>query len=45
MSAYKEQTAPILPYYSEKGYLKNVNGMADMDAVFDEIKEIIDTDI
>ena len=45
LSAYKDQTAPILPYYSKKGYLKNVNGMADMDAVFDGIKEIIDADI
>ena len=41
LSAYKEQTAPILPYYSEKGSLKIVNGMAAVDEVFSEIKEVI----
>ena len=43
LTAYREQTAPILPYYSAKGSLKTVNGMAEMDSVFDEIKEIIDS--
>ena len=43
LSAYREQTAPILPYYAEKGSLKIVNGMAEMDTVFDDIKEIIST--
>ena len=42
LSAYKKQTAPILPYYSAKGYLKSIDGMAEMDSVFDEIKNIID---
>ena len=41
LSAYREQTAPILPYYSEKGSLKIVNGMAPVDEVFSEIKEVI----
>ena len=45
LSAYKEQTAPILPYYSDKGYLKDIDGMVNIDAVFDEIKEIIDNEI
>ena len=31
--AYHEQTAPILPYYREKGVLTTVDGMADFDAV------------
>ena len=43
LSAYREQTAPILPYYAEKGSLRTVNGMAEMDSVFDDIKEIIST--
>jgi len=41
LSAYREQTAPILPYYAKKGTLKTVNGMAEIDSVFDEIKGII----
>ena len=44
LSAYKEQTAPILPYYSTKGCLKSIDGMAEMDIVFDEIKKMIDGD-
>jgi len=44
LSAYKEQTAPILPYYSTKGCLKSIDGMAEMDIVFDEIKKMIDED-
>ncbi|PCJ59883.1 MAG: adenylate kinase [Rhodospirillaceae bacterium] len=31
--AYHEQTAPILPYYREKGVLTTVDGMKDFDAV------------
>jgi len=31
--AYHEQTAPILPYYAEKGVLASVDGMADIDEV------------
>ena len=44
LSAYKEQTALILPYYSTKGCLKSIDGMAEMDVVFDEIKKMIDGD-
>lgn len=44
LSAYKEQTALILPYYSTKGCLKSIDGMAEMDIVFDEIKKMIDGD-
>ncbi len=44
LSAYKEQTALILPYYSTKGCLKSIDGMAEMDVVFDGIKKMIDGD-
>ena len=30
LKAFQEQTAPILPYYSSKGLLKSVDGMAPM---------------
>lgn len=39
--AYREQTAPILPFYEDKGILKYVNGMKSMNEVFDNIKEIL----
>jgi adenylate kinase len=41
LEAYREKTAPILPYYREKGVLKCVDGMGTMEEVFDQIKEII----
>ncbi len=42
LAVYHEQTAPIIPYYREKGALKAINGMADMDAVSTEISAILD---
>jgi adenylate kinase len=38
---YRQQTAPILPYYRDKGILKVVDGMAEMDAVTRQIEAII----
>jgi adenylate kinase len=38
---YRKQTAPILPYYREKGILTSIDGMGDMNAVASEIEEII----
>ncbi len=37
LKAYREQTAPILPYYKKKGLLHRVDGMADPDQVTQEI--------
>ncbi len=39
--AYREQTAPILPYYQGKGLLRHVDGMAKPDLVGMEISGII----
>ncbi|MHA1114308.1 MAG: adenylate kinase, partial [Alphaproteobacteria bacterium] len=36
--AYHDQTAPILPYYAEKGVLAPVDGMADIDEVGRQIE-------
>jgi adenylate kinase len=33
LKAYHAQTAPLLPYYEEKGLLRTVDGMADIDEV------------
>ena len=41
LEAYHAQTAPILPYYREKGILKSVDGMQDIDAVTSQIEEIL----
>ena len=37
LAAYHEQTAPILPHYREKGILREVDGMASIDAVAGQI--------
>ena len=42
LQAYRDQTAPILPYYDQQGKLKQVDGMADIDEVTDQIKRILD---
>lgn len=38
---YRRQTAPILPYYSSRGILRRVDGMADIDTVTGEIQEVL----
>lgn len=37
LGSYHSQTAPLLPYYRNKGVLKSVDGMADIDAVTAQI--------
>ena len=41
LQAYRDQTAPILPYYQAKGLLKSVNGMASMEQVAKELAHIL----
>ncbi len=41
LSAYNEQTAPLLPYYLEQGKLTEVDGMADIEAVSSQIDQIL----
>lgn len=42
LQAYHDQTAPIISYYRQKGVLKSVDGMAAIDQVTKQLKEIID---
>jgi adenylate kinase len=42
LKAYHEQTAPLLPYYRNKGLLITVDGMAEIDDVSAEVFEKID---
>jgi adenylate kinase len=38
---YRQQTAPILPYYQRKGVLSSVDGMGEMDEVARQIEAVI----
>ena len=41
LAAYREQTAPILPYYEGQGVLRSVDGMADIDEVARQIETVL----
>jgi adenylate kinase len=41
LAAYHKQTAPILPYYKERGVLETVDGMADIDVVTEQIETLL----
>src|SRR5262249_13307450 len=38
---YRNQTAPILPYYADRGVLRRVDGMAPIEVVTGEIDRIL----
>ena len=39
LNVYTSQTKPLLSYYEAQGLLKNVDGMGDIDAIFERIKK------
>ena len=41
LAAYHEQTAPIITYYAGKGSLQSIDGMAAIDEVTAQMKEVI----
>ncbi len=41
LKAYHAETAPLLPYYAEKGMLKTIDGMIEIDQVTAEIDEVL----
>lgn len=41
LAVYHAQTAPILPYYEQTGRLKQVDGLAPIEAVTEQIEEIV----
>lgn len=43
LDAYNKQTAPILPYYAEKGILKTINGMDAIDQVTESLCQMLET--
>ncbi len=42
LEVYAKQTAPILPYYENKGTLRHVDGMAEVDTVTTAIRALLD---
>ncbi|MBT2694546.1 adenylate kinase [Bacillus sp. ISL-55] len=36
-----QQTKPLLNFYEDKGYLRNINGQQDIDVVFVDIEELL----
>lgn len=43
LAVYREQTAPLLPYYADRGVLRTVDGMADVETVAAQIDETLDS--
>ena len=41
LSVYREETEPLIQYYSEKGLLKEVDGNQEMEKIFGDIVEIL----
>ncbi|MGV6801943.1 MAG: adenylate kinase [bacterium] len=42
LSVYREQTAPLLPYYKERGLVRTVDGMGSIEEVSAAIDAILD---
>ena len=43
LAAYHDQTAPLIAYYRERGKLKTIDGMADIDEVTRQLREALDS--
>ncbi len=41
LTAYNEQTAPLVDYYKKSGVLKSVDGVGDIDAIYQRIKDAL----
>jgi adenylate kinase len=41
LEEYRRQTEPLLPYYKQKGLLREMDGMLDIDTVAVQIEEIV----
>jgi adenylate kinase len=40
--AYRQQTAPLLEYYENKGLLRPIDGVGSVDDIFQRIRELLD---
>ncbi len=43
IKVYHDNTAPVLPFYSNKGILSQVDGMMSIEEVADKISEVLDS--
>jgi adenylate kinase len=43
LAVYHENTAPVLPYYADKGVLSQVDGMGEISTVSHHIEQILDS--
>ncbi|HCQ82649.1 MAG TPA: adenylate kinase [Rhodobiaceae bacterium] len=43
LRVYEEQTAPVADFYAEKGILRTLDGMQEMDEVTQQIRSALDT--
>ncbi len=43
LAEYRAKTAPILPYYEDRGLVRRVDGMGSVDDVAAEIDAILDS--
>ena len=43
LKVYHDLTAPILPYYTDKGMVTTVDGMQPIDAVSEQLEKILDS--
>ena len=44
LATYHKETAPLLPYYKKRGNLVQLDGMAPMDVVAEEIENVLAAD-
>lgn len=42
LEAYEAQTIPLVEYYKKKGLLNTINGIGEVDSIFDDICKIVD---
>lgn len=42
LETYDAQTAPLVDYYKQNGLLNTINGVGDVEAIFDDICKIVD---
>jgi adenylate kinase len=40
---YLDETLPVAKYYEKQGKFKNINGVGEIDEIFQEISEVIDS--
>ena len=43
LEVYREQTAPLIPYYKDKGLVREIDGMLPIDQVSVEIDKVLDS--